>query len=72
MELGKAEYSDAEDENDDGTFHKADATGPKKVKKSGSSDYNEIALRRYELLKLRYYFAIVVCDDADTGEWCVL
>jgi len=39
----------------------------KKVKKASNTDYNEIALRKYELRKLRYYFAIVQCDDHEAA-----
>lgn len=32
------------------------------------SALNDIALRAYELSKLRYYFAVAVCDSARTAE----
>ena len=31
--------------------------------------YNQLALRRYELQKLKYYFAIVHCNSAQTALW---
>lgn len=36
-------------------------------KEEGESDFNEVALRQYELSKLRYYFAIATCDSIDTA-----
>jgi hypothetical protein len=41
----------------------------KKKEKKGenSTDYDEIALREYELSKLRYYFAIAQCDTIETA-----
>lgn len=35
--------------------------------KKSNSDYNAVALRQYELSKLRYYFAIADCDSVDTA-----
>ena len=32
------------------------------------TDIDEISLRRYELNKLRYYFAIAICDSISTSE----
>lgn len=46
-------------------FH--DEAKVKKYKKQKSSDIDEVALREYELSKLKYYFAIVECDSVDTS-----
>ncbi len=35
--------------------------------KAKSSDYDVVALRKYELSKLRYYFAIAECDNVETA-----
>lgn len=39
---------------------------PKKIVKDGDG-FDEVALRRYELSKLRYYFAVAECDCARTA-----
>ena len=42
--------------------------GSKKSSTAGkSSDYDIVALRKYELSKLRYYFAVAECDTAETA-----
>lgn len=47
-----------------------DDDAPKRVpKKKVKSDYNDVALRKYELSKLKYYFAIVTCDSAATADY---
>lgn len=49
---------------------KAGGDGPKRVvKKKVDSDYNTVALRKYELSKLKYYFAIAVCDSSATADY---
>lgn len=39
----------------------------KKKQPKTESDYDEVALRQYELSKLRYYFAIAECDTIETA-----
>lgn len=40
---------------------------PDKKQEDGNTDYDEVALRQYELSKLRYYFAIAECDTVETA-----
>jgi hypothetical protein len=46
--------------------HQNKGTDSKKKKKK-TTDYDQIALRQYELSKLRYYFAIADCDSIETA-----
>lgn len=57
------EEDDDEEENGSGVYSGSRNSGSKKSK----SDYNAVALRQYELSKLRYYFAIAECDSVDTA-----
>jgi hypothetical protein len=52
-----------------GSQNQQKSVGMKKKEKKGekSTDYDEIALREYELSKLRYYFAIAQCDSIETA-----
>lgn len=53
-----------EEEEEEGDHSKgAAAAAVKKV------DIDELALRRYELQKLKYYFAIVECDSGETANF---
>eukprot|EP01042_Synura_sphagnicola_P031216 gene31216-40185_t len=54
---------DDDEENGSGVYSGSRNSGSKKSK----SDYNAVALRQYELSKLRYYFAIAECDSVDTA-----
>lgn len=59
--------SDEDDDEESGTFNSgaADVSVTKKDgKKKASSDIDAVALRAYELSKLRYYFAIAELSDS--------
>lgn len=59
--------SGSEDGSDDAGARKKKA--PKKAAKKlkDGEGFDEVALRKYELSKLRYYFAIAECDSARTA-----
>lgn len=50
-----------------GKFPKQEPLNMKK--KKVVSDYNEVAVRKYELSKLKYCFAVVTCDSAATAAY---
>lgn len=67
--------NESEDEEDIATSDNDDESGSENsgsvtktgIKKKPSSDFNSVALRQYELSKLRYYFAIAECDSVETA-----
>jgi hypothetical protein len=71
-ESGDDDHSQDNDNSDDeekpprkNSAHQNKGTDSKKKKKT--TDYDQIALRQYELSKLRYYFAIADCDSIETA-----
>lgn len=63
----KGTHSDDDDDDDDNDHERAFQKQSTVTEKKKPDDTENIALRRYELSKLRYYFAIVECDVEDTA-----
>jgi hypothetical protein len=61
--------NDSDDDDDDNrkVFEKQHPIQPRKSKKNDTEGFDEVALRNYELSKLRYYFAIATCDSVETA-----
>eukprot|EP01032_Pedospumella_encystans_P010090 gene10090-11822_t len=69
---GSDEGSDDEDQSQEGgavVRRKKSAQSKKAAKKQlkDGEGFDEVALRKYELSKLRYYFAVAECDSARTA-----
>ena len=59
------------EEDDVGESNEAE-NRDKMHKPKAVSDINDVALRRYELLKLKYYFAIAECDSEKTANFSLV
>lgn len=55
--------SSIEDDTDDEEIRKSI------LKEDEGSDFNMTQLRKYQLERLRYYYAIIVCDSVDTAKY---
>ncbi|RYP26471.1 hypothetical protein DL767_008033 [Monosporascus sp. MG133] len=74
MSQGEAER-DSEDESDveDNEEDEEDEEDDEKIKKEiikegGDEDFDSDALRAYQLDRLRYYYAVMVCSDTNTAQ----
>jgi len=63
----QSEEEQSDDGNDDPT-KKVTSKAPSKVRKNQNEEFDQNALRKYELQKLKYYFAIVHCDSINTAQ----
>jgi len=70
---GSEDSEDSEDSGGESDDNSADGVGKKDKKASkqkklkDGEGFDEVALRKYELSKLRYYFAVAECDSARTA-----
>ena len=71
--LNEEEKSESDDGNDDPTKPAKSIkpiTKPNALKRENKhNDFDPIALRKYELQKLRYFFAIIYCDSVGTAQY---
>ena len=64
------ENSDMSDNSEYSGNDKFQKQDPLKIKtKKVVSDFNEVAVRKYELSKLKYCFAVVTCDSSGTAAY---
>jgi hypothetical protein len=66
------EETDSEDESDVDRDEEEDEDEDEKIKKDllkedDGQDFNSAALRQYQLERLRYYYAVIVCSDKETA-----
>jgi hypothetical protein len=66
-EANDDEYDSEGEESGKGYIKRAPAQIGIVLQSEGAEGVDELALRRYELLKLRYYFAIADCDEVSTA-----
>lgn len=67
----KAHYDDSDSDSDIDTNNAADmekAARKLYEEDNGEEDYDSKALRRYQLQRLRYYYAVVNCDSVATAK----
>jgi len=67
---------DSEDDEDSGFDSEEDESDSEEdakirkdlIKEDEGADFDGTALRKYQLERLRYYYAVIVCSDKDTAE----
>ncbi|KAJ1675435.1 pre-rRNA-processing protein esf1 [Spiromyces aspiralis] len=62
--FGEASGTDSEDE--DGDDSEVDLVA-RQVEEGDGKDFSQVKLRKYELEKLKYYYAVVTCDSVATA-----
>ncbi|GMF07771.1 unnamed protein product [Ambrosiozyma monospora] len=63
----KKKQKDSDDESDDDDLD-METAAKKLYEEDDGVDYNSKALRKYQLQRLRYYYAIVKCDSVETSK----
>ncbi|CAN8102094.1 unnamed protein product [Discula destructiva] len=67
-EEGEEDDSEDEDENDKDDAEDSDEEAKKELLQEGNDeDFDHDALRTYQLDRLRYYYAIMICSDKNTA-----
>ncbi|KAG9245257.1 pre-rRNA-processing protein-like protein ESF1 [Calycina marina] len=67
----ESEYVDSgfdSDEDEDSDEEDDEKIKKDLIKEDDGADFDGTALRKYQLERLRYYYAVIVCSDKDTAE----
>ncbi|EFY86107.1 pre-rRNA-processing protein ESF1 [Metarhizium acridum CQMa 102] len=66
--LFKNEGKDSDDESDDGSDSEDEKIKKELMQEGDDEDFDSDALRSYQLDRLRYYYAVMVCSSPETAQ----